>query len=76
MEPHLNGFDDLLAVVDSRGRHQSNKQVLKVAVRVAFQVVLQSLKKEKEFRGLVLLLTHSFGVFISPVQWLFHRPWR
>lgn len=44
---HLDGSDDLLAVVDSRGRHQGHQQVLEVAVRVALQVVLQSLKEEK-----------------------------
>lgn len=37
---HLDGSDDLLAVVDSRGRHQSDEQVLKVAVCVALQVLL------------------------------------
>lgn len=37
---HLDGSDDLLAVVDSRGRHQSDEQVLEVAVCVALQVVL------------------------------------
>lgn len=45
-QPHLDGSDDLLAVVDSRGRHQGNQQVLEVAVRVALQVVLQSLRDE------------------------------
>lgn len=45
-QPHLDGSDDLLAVVDSRGRHQGNQQVLEVAVRVALQVVLQSLREE------------------------------
>lgn len=45
-QPHLDGSDDLPAVVDSGGRHQGNQQVLKVAVRVALQVVLQSLREE------------------------------
>lgn len=36
IDPHLDGFNDLQAVVDSRRRHQSDEQVLKVAVSVPF----------------------------------------